>query len=111
LYEVIRDYTAKYRKPDIWSRMFVGAISGGIAAGISCPAEVTLVRMSNDNSLPLNERRNYKGIFDAFLRIRKEEGVKTFWRGSAPFVNRAMVVCVSGGYLRSIPSYVFAFWS
>ena len=94
LYEVTRDWSSKYRKTDIWSRLFVGAVSGGIAAYISCPAEVSLVRMSNDNSLPLAERRNYKGVGNAFFRIYREEGIRTFWRGSAPFVNRAMLVGV-----------------
>ncbi len=63
-----------------------------MAALISCPAEVTLVRMSNDASQPPEKRRNYKGVADAFRRIIKEEGVPTFFRGSGPFVNRAMLV-------------------
>jgi hypothetical protein len=49
-------------------------VSGGIAALISCPAEVTLVRISNDSTLPIEMRRNYKGVADAFQRILKEEG-------------------------------------
>jgi len=75
-------------------RVGVGAVSGGIAAYISCPAEVAVVRMSNDATLPANERRNYKGVFDTAQRIIKEEGVSAFWRGSAPFVQRAMMVGV-----------------
>jgi hypothetical protein len=27
---------------------------------VACPAEVSLVRMSNDNALPADKRRNYK---------------------------------------------------
>jgi len=54
--------------------------------------EVTVVRMSNDASLPPSERRNYKGVTNAFSRIIKEEGVTAFWRGSTPFVQRAMLV-------------------
>jgi hypothetical protein len=42
---------------------------------ISCPAEVTLVRMSNDNSLPKEQRRNYTSIFNAAFRIVREEGM------------------------------------
>jgi len=76
------------------TRVGVGAVSGGIAAYISCPAEVAVVRMSNDSSLPANERRNYKGIMDTAQRIVKEEGVGAFWRGSTPFVQRAMMVGV-----------------
>ena len=92
LFEVMRDQLAKYRETDLFSRLFVGVLSGGIAAYISCPAEVSLVRMSNDKSLPVEQRRNYKGVSDAAIRIIKEEGVSVFWRGSVPFVNRAMVV-------------------
>ncbi len=72
----------------------MGAASGGIAAYISCPAEVAVVRLSNDASLPFEERRNYKGVMDTAQRIIKEEGVAAFWRGSTPFVQRAMMVGV-----------------
>jgi len=92
LFEVFRDLLAKYRETDFASRLFVGVLSGGCAAMISCPAEVTLVRMSNDSALPADQRRNYKGIVNAATRIVSEEGVLTFWRGSMPFVNRAMLV-------------------
>jgi len=50
--------------------------------------------MSNDSSLPPKERRNYKSLPDTFTRILKEEGVSAFWRGSQPFVTRAMMVGV-----------------
>ena len=50
--------------------------------------------MSNDATLPQFERRNYKGVMDTASRIIKEEGVATFWRGSTPFVQRAMMVGV-----------------
>lgn len=64
----------------------------GLAAMISCPAEVTLVRISNDSSLPAEKRRKYKGIVDAFRRIINEEGFAAFFRGCGPFVNRAILV-------------------
>jgi len=92
LFEVIRDELAKHRPVDFASRLFSGVVSGGMAAVISCPAEVTLVRLSNDSSLPLDKRRNYKGVINAFVRILKEEGPKTFFSGAGPFMNRAMVV-------------------
>ncbi|RYH32034.1 solute carrier family 25 protein [archaeon] len=59
---------------------------------ISCPMEVTLVRMSNDASLPKESRRNYTGVGNAFQRIMKEEGFGAFFRGCGPFVNRALLV-------------------
>uniref|UniRef100_A0A6B2LH95 Uncharacterized protein n=1 Tax=Arcella intermedia TaxID=1963864 RepID=A0A6B2LH95_9EUKA len=94
IFEVLRDYLAKYRRIDIWSRIGLGLIAGGCSAVISCPAEVAMVRMSNDNSLPLQQRRNYKSLANAAYRIATEEGVLTFWRGCSPFVQRVMLVGV-----------------
>ena len=56
--------------------------------------EVAVVRLSNDSTLPANERRNYKSVVDTATRIIQEEGAATFWRGSTPFVQRAMMVGV-----------------
>jgi solute carrier family 25 oxoglutarate transporter 11 len=50
--------------------------------------------MSNDKSLPPDEQRHYKSLYDTFTRTLKEDGVKAFWRGSGPFVSRAMLVGV-----------------
>jgi len=95
LFETFRDKLHEIRgKTDFASRVVVGAATGGIAALISCPAEVAVVRMSNDSTLPKEERRNYKGVVDTGKRILKEEGVSAFWRGAAPFAQRAMMVGV-----------------
>ena len=67
LFEVFRNEMAKYRPTDIWSRLSTGMLSGGVAAIISLPAEVTLVRISNDSTQPPEKRRNYKGVIDAFF--------------------------------------------
>jgi len=100
LFEVFRDQMAKYRETDVLSRLLTGCASGGIAALISCPCEVSLVRMSNDRSLPMDKRRNYGNVFNCGTTIMKEEGIGAFWRGCAPFVNRALLVgcCQVGTY-------------
>jgi len=93
LFETFRDKLHEIRgKTDFPARVVLGAISGGIAAYISCPFEVATVRNANDSSLPENKRRNYKGLGDTMTRIVKEEGVAAFWSGSTPFVQRAMLV-------------------
>ena len=92
LFETMRDVLAKYRKTDFAQRFVTASVSGGVAALVSCPVEVCLVRMSNDNALPAAERRGYTGVFNAITRIANEEGVAAFWRGSSPFVMRAMLV-------------------
>ena len=76
------------------TRIVAGLASGALAAVISCPAEVALVRMSNDCALPHDQRRGYRNVLDAARRMHGEEGIATFWRGSVPFVQRAMVVGV-----------------
>lgn len=48
--------------------------------------------MTADGKLPPAERRNYKNVFDALMRIVKEESVLTLWKGATPTVARAMVV-------------------
>lgn len=92
LFMIFRDKLNQYRKPDIFSRLGCATVAGGIAAYISCPCEVSLVRMSNDATLPEAERRNYKSVMDCGSRIAREEGVAAFWRGSTPFVMRACLV-------------------
>jgi len=95
LFEVFRDKLHAYRgKTDFASRVGLGALSGGMAAYISCPMEVCVVRLSNDATLPPDQRRNYKGVLDTGTRMIKEEGITAFWRGSTPFVQRAMLVGV-----------------
>ncbi|GAX09605.1 solute carrier family 25 (mitochondrial oxoglutarate transporter), member 11 [Fistulifera solaris] len=95
LFETFRDKLHEIRgKTDFTSRVVVGALTGGIAAYISCPMEVAVVRMSNDSTLPKEDRRNYKNVVDTTVRIAKEEGIAAFWQGSNPFVARAMLVGV-----------------
>lgn len=92
IFEVMRDELAKHRPTDLASRLLTGCLSGGIAAFISCPAEVCLVRISNDSTQPVEKRRNYTSVVNAFSRIVREEGPRAFLQGSGPFVNRAMLV-------------------
>lgn len=43
-----------------------------------------MVRMQADARLPAAERLGYRHIGDALVRIAKEEGMKTYWRGATP---------------------------
>merc|ERR1712121_19515 len=70
----------------------LGMTAGGSAAFIGTPAEVALIRMTSDGSLPADKRRNYSSVFNALARIYKEEGLTTLWRGATPTMARAMVV-------------------
>lgn len=43
-----------------------------------------MVRMQADARLPPAERLGYKHVGDALLRIGREEGLATYWRGATP---------------------------
>ena len=62
--------------------------AGGSGAFVGTPAEVALIRMTSDGSLPVDKRRNYSSVFNALARIYKEEGVTTLWRGATPTIAR-----------------------
>ncbi|CAH0401040.1 unnamed protein product [Chilo suppressalis] len=78
--------------PNFVVKMGMGVFAGGCAALFGTPAEVALIRMTADGRLPAEQRRNYKNVVDALVRIVKEEGVLKLWRGATPTVGRAMVV-------------------
>ncbi|CAF3563813.1 unnamed protein product [Fusarium graminearum] len=62
---------------------FVGGIAGNFA-------DVLNVRMQHDAALPHAERRNYRHAFDGMVRMAREEGPKSMFRGWLPNSSRAM---------------------
>lgn len=74
------------------NKLGAGLFAGMCAAIVGNPAEVALVRMTGDRKLPEAQRRNYKNVFDALIRVAKEEGVPTLWRGIIPHINRAALL-------------------
>ncbi|KAH8324059.1 hypothetical protein KR074_011663, partial [Drosophila pseudoananassae] len=99
----VEAYLNRYGKPPFLASMGMGIVAGGIGAVVGNPAEVALIRMMSDNRLPPGERRNYKNVGDAFVRIVREEGVPALWRGCFPTVTRAMLVNMTqlGSYSQS----------
>lgn len=89
----VEHYQNAYQKPpNVLASMAMGIVAGACGAVVGNPAEVSLIRMMADNRLPEDQRRKYKNVGDAVLRIIREEGVLALWRGCAPTVARAMIV-------------------
>ena len=65
---------------------------GGIAGN---PADVLNVRMQHDAALPVEQRRNYKNAIDGLVRMTKEEGFKSLFRGVWPNSMRAVLMTAS----------------
>ena len=69
-----------------------GLTAGAVGACVGSPADLVLIRMQADATLPLEQRQNYRNEFHALYRIVSEEGVLALWRGAGPTVVRAMVL-------------------
>ncbi|KAF9877676.1 hypothetical protein CkaCkLH20_04811 [Colletotrichum karsti] len=67
---------------------FVGGISGNAA-------DVLNVRMQQDAALPAAERRNYKHALEGMLRMAREEGLMSWFRGVLPNSMRAAAMTAS----------------
>jgi len=67
-----------------------GMASGSIAVCIGTPFDVALVRMQGDSMKPVDKRRGYKNVFDALIRVTKEEGFLTLYSGLLPNILRGM---------------------
>lgn len=65
---------------------------GGIAGN---PADIMNVRMQNDASLPAAERRNYKNAIEGLIRMAREEGLGSLFRGVWPNSTRAVLMTAS----------------
>ena len=79
-------------KVPMWLKSVFSMSAGGIAAVIGNPADLALIRMQSDHTLPADKRRNYTGVFNALTRIKNEEGIAAWWKGCTPTVMRAMAL-------------------
>ena len=78
-----------------YERFGLSLFSGFVGSIIGNPLDLSLVRFQSDNYLPVEQRRNYKHVFDALFRIVKEEGILTYWRGFPSFALRVMALTSS----------------
>lgn len=76
----------------MWIKSGYALQAGFIGSLVGNPADLALIRMQADLTMPKAERRNYGNVLNAFYRIVKEEGVTALWRGSTPTIIRALVI-------------------
>lgn len=58
-------------------------------------ADICNVRMQHDAALPPEKRRNYKHALDGMLRLAREEGLMSWFRGVLPNSMRAAAMTAS----------------
>jgi solute carrier family 25 (mitochondrial dicarboxylate transporter), member 10 len=85
----------KNTQPSLPTLIAIASISGFAGGVAGNPADLVNVRMQNDAALPLAQRRNYRHAIDGIIRMSREEGVKSLWRGVGPNSARAVLMTAS----------------
>ncbi|KAK9725650.1 hypothetical protein RND81_05G159900 [Saponaria officinalis] len=76
----------------LYQKALCGLTAGAIGACVGSPADLALIRMQADATLPAAQRRHYKNAFHALSKIVSDEGVLALWKGAGPTVVRAMAL-------------------
>ncbi|CEF62805.1 ADP/ATP translocase 4 [Strongyloides ratti] len=83
--EIFIDRTIKVSKD-----LSAGAVAAIVAKTIIAPVErVKLILQLQTAQVTINSNERYKGMFDCFLRLPKEQGFFSFWRGNMVNIYRA----------------------
>ena len=69
-----------------------GLAAGGLGALVGSPADLSLIRMQADGTLPVDQRRNYRGVGHALMDIVKKDGVGGLFVGAGTTSIRAMAL-------------------
>jgi len=77
--------------------------AGGTGAVIGTPSEVALIRMQADTVAPPEQRRGYKNVVDALIKIGRNEGMAGYFTGCLPTVVRGLSINV--GMLMTYDSF------
>ena len=93
VYEELKSKTSG--NPSMPALMAMASISGFLGGVAGNPADVLNVRMQHDAALPMAQRRAYKNAVDGLVRMTREEGAKSLFRGVWPNSMRAVLMTVS----------------
>ena len=94
IYKTLMDVFSGNQKGPLpfWKKCAFSLTAGGLGSLVGNPADLALIRMQSDHTLPPEQRRHYTGVVNALTRIAKEEGTLALWRGATPTVIRAMAL-------------------
>lgn len=93
VYEELKSRYTKTGREATFPALSAMAITSGFLGGVAGNfADVLNVRMQHDAALPAAERRNYKHAVDGMVRMAREEGFGSYFRGWLPNSSRAAVM-------------------
>lgn len=87
--------TAEGEKPSFAKLALLASASGWLGGFMGNGADVVNVRMQQDRALPPEKRRNYKNALDGAIRMAREEGPRSLFRGVWPNCIRAALMTAS----------------
>lgn len=95
----------------VWKGLVYGGFASCMAEIVTLPIDVTKVRLQLQGEL--GAARQYRGFFDAIVKIPRTEGIGALWKGMAP----ALLRQASYGRLLHAPCLIslvrgcdFVFW-
>jgi dicarboxylate transporter 10 len=96
LYEELK-YSAKKSEKPVTTPMLtmMAAASGFVGALFGTTSDIANIRMQNDRSLPIQHRRNYKHVLDAWVQMKRHEGWRSFTQGLWPNCFRCGIMTAS----------------
>jgi len=92
IFRTMMDVIEKDRPSTFAEKAIGGLVAGGLGSIVGTPADLALIRMQADATLPPEQRRHYTGVFNALARITREEGFSGLFKGCTPVVVRAMAL-------------------
>ncbi|KAE9964985.1 hypothetical protein BLS_007933 [Venturia inaequalis] len=95
LKEKLASSSTTAKSPSFLTLVSMASVSGFLGGIAGNPADVLNVRMQHDAALPAAERRNYKHAIDGLMRMVKEEGTGSLWKGVWPNSMRAVLMTAS----------------
>jgi dicarboxylate transporter 10 len=87
--------TGKPTAPPLTLLIAMATVSGLVGGVAGNAADVLNVRMQHDAALPPAQRRNYAHAFDGLVRMVREEGPRSIFRGVWPNSARAAAMTAS----------------
>ena len=67
------------QKPSTAVLLPMSMIAGALGGLVGNPSDVVNIRMQNDSTLPINQRRNYRNAFDGIYKICQQEGINSLF--------------------------------
>ncbi|KAK6456345.1 mitochondrial dicarboxylate transport protein [Scheffersomyces xylosifermentans] len=98
IYEFLKEKyveTTNNSKPSTAVLLPMSMVAGALGGLVGNPSDVVNIRMQNDSSLPVDQRRNYRNAFDGIYRVCKDEGAISLFRGLTPNLVRGVLMTAS----------------